>query len=806
MAVNLIHKAMPTVALRGIVIFPGTRFHFDVGRKKSVSAIKAAMNDNQKLFLVAQKDVQVENPESCDLFDTGVIATIRQVIKSPDADYMRVVVEGECRAQISEILQASPYFICDVKERKSTSLKNTDDAYISALLRKVKDAFDEFIHLSTGDFEDALKIFYSDSPDTVADTVASSTIIKYEDRQMLLKELNPVLRLEKLYSLLLKENEILRIEGNIENKVNAQMEKNQREYYLKEKIKTIADELGEGEDILSEVQNYRLKIKELQCNEQIRKKLTAECDKLSKMTGNSADATITRAYLDSALALPFGKYTVDRYDLQLARKTLDRDHYGLKKVKERFIEMLAVKERTEDVKGQIICLVGPPGIGKTSIVRSVAEAMDRKYVRMSLGGVSDEAEIRGHRKTYVGAMPGRIVNALTQAGSFNPIILLDEIDKLGKDYKGDPAAALLEVLDPEQNNTFRDNYIEFPIDLSKALFITTANDASSIPGPLYDRMEVIELTSYTPEEKFMIAKNHLTKKQIKMHGLNGSLLRFSDEGLRYIIENYTKEAGVRRLEQTIGAVCRKCVVKLSDENAKRITVTKALVRSLLGPEKYRNDSILKEDLVGVVNGLAWTSVGGEILQVEAVTMDGDGKLELTGSLGDVMKESAKAALSYIRSLREKYNIDYDLFTKKNIHIHVPQGAVPKDGPSAGVTISTALLSVLTGRKVDRNLAMTGEVTLTGRVLPIGGLKEKSMAAYKAGIKKIIIPQDNYSDLWEIDDVVKDNVEFIPVTSLDEVFRVALKEREDMSTISESSVKFEPHDIIISNRRKKDEIR
>lgn len=806
MAVNLVYKAMPTVALRGIVIFPGTRFHFDVGRKKSVAAIKAAMNDNQKLFLVAQKDVGVEDPESSDLFDIGVIATIKQVIKSPDADFMRVVVEGECRVQISEFLQSSPYFICDVKERKCALSKDTDVAYVDALIRKVKDAFDEFIHMSGGEFEDAAKIFYSNVPDKVADSIAASTIIKYSDRQMLLEELNPSKRLEKLYTLLLQENRILRIESKIETKVNAQMEKNQKEYYLKEKMKSIADELGEGEDILSDVQSYRLKIRELDCNNDVRKKLNTECDRLAKMAGNSADATITRAYLDAALALPFGKYTIDKFDLESSRKILDRDHYGLKKVKERFIEMLAVKERTDDVKGQIICLVGPPGIGKTSIVRSVAEAMGRKYVRMSLGGVSDEAEIRGHRKTYVGAMPGRIINALTQACTFNPIVLLDEIDKLGKDYKGDPASALLEVLDPEQNNTFRDNYIEFPIDLSKVLFITTANDASTIPGPLYDRMEVIDLTSYTPEEKFMIAKNHLTRKQIKMHGLNGSSIRFSDEGIRFIIESYTKEAGVRRLEQTIGSVCRKCVVKLSDSNIKRITVTKSLVKELLGPEKYKNDAILKDDYVGVVNGLAWTSVGGEILQVEAVTMDGDGKLELTGSLGDVMKESAHAAYSYIRSLAEKYRIEKNLFTKKNIHIHVPQGAVPKDGPSAGVTISTALLSVLTERKVDRNVAMTGEITLTGRVLPIGGLKEKSMAAYKAGIKKIIIPKDNHSDLWEIDDVVKNSVEFIPVSKLDEVFDIALKDKQEISSLSQSSVKFAPHDILIGDRRKKDEIR
>ncbi len=806
MAVNLIFKAMPTVALRGIVVFPGTRFHFDVGRKKSIEAINAAMSSNQKLFLVAQKDINVENPESCDLYEMGVIANIRQVIKAPDADYMRIIVEGECRAQISEVLGTKPYIICDAKERKAVTPRNLDSVYADALIRKVKDAFDEFIHLASGDFEEAIKIFHSDSAETVADVVASSSIMRYEDRQLILSDLNPVSRLEKLYSLLLKENEILRLENKIESKVNAQMEKNQKEYYLKEKIKTIADELGEGEDVLSDVQNYRLKIKELNCSDEIRSKLSSECDKLAKMAGNSADATITRAYLDSALSLPFGKYTEDIFDLPQARKTLDKDHYGLKKVKERFIEMLAVKERTDDVKGQIICLVGPPGIGKTSIVRSVAEAMGRKYVRMSLGGVSDESEIRGHRKTYIGAMPGRIINALTQAKTFNPIILLDEIDKLGRDYKGDPASALLEVLDPEQNNTFRDNYIEFPVDLSKVLFITTANDTSTIPGPLYDRMEVIELTSYTPEEKFNIAKNHLVKKQLKMHGLNGTNLRFNDDALRFIIESYTREAGVRRLEQTIGAVCRKCVVKLSEKQVKRITVTKNLVKDLLGPEKYRKDELLSADSVGVVNGLAWTSVGGEILQVEAVTMNGDGKLQLTGSLGDVMKESAQAALSYIRSKSDKYGIDNEMFTKKNIHIHVPQGAVPKDGPSAGVTISTALLSVLTGRRVRRDVAMTGEISLTGRVLPIGGLKEKSMAAYKAGVKKIIIPQDNYSDLWEIEDVVKGNVEFISVSKLDEVFELALQHKAETESLSQSSVKFAPHDIIIADRRKKDEIR
>ena len=529
----------------------------------------------------------------------------------------------------------------------------------------------------------------------------------------------------------------------------------------------------------------------------------SECDKLSKMQGNTADATICRTYLDTALSIPYGIYTTDNYDLERAQRILDDDHYGLRKIKERFIEMLAVKARTDNVRGQIICLVGPPGVGKTSIVRSVAKSMGRKYVRLSLGGVSDEAEIRGHRKTYVGAMPGRIVNALITAKTYNPIILLDEIDKLGKDYKGDPASAMLEVLDPEQNFAFRDNFMEFPIDLSKVLFITTANDVSTIPQPLYDRMEIIELTSYTPEEKFMIAKNHLVKKQINMHGLSGRSLRWNDDAIRFIIESYTREAGVRRLEQTIGAICRKSVVKLADSDIKRITVTKSLVTDFLGPEKFKKEEILTDDAVGVVNGLAWTSVGGELLQVEAVTMKGDGKLELTGSLGDVMKESAKAAYSFLRSKADEYGIENEIFTKKNIHIHVPQGAVPKDGPSAGVTIATVLLSVLSGKKVRQNVAMTGEISLTGRVLPIGGLKEKSMAAYKAGVKTVIIPEDNKPDLYDIDEVVKNLVEFIPVSNLDEVFEIAVY---DSIESVETNVRFSPHDIIIKDRRDTNEIR
>lgn len=804
MAVNLIYKAMPTVALRGIVLFPGMRFHFDVGRKKSIAAVKAAMHGNQKIFLVAQKDIADEEPTHDALFSMGVVAEIKQVIKSTDNNFMRVVVEGVCRATAIETLQSSPYFIIDVREKKSQRVKPENIDRAKAAVRMTKELFDAYVNLSQRDVDEvAAKVFFSDDASVVADIIAGNSIPKYTDRQELLEDLNPVTRLEKLYTLLRREVEILKCENDLESKVENVIEKNQKEYYLREKIRVISEELGEGEDSLSETEKYRTAIKKLTCSDEIRQKLMNECDKLSKMQGNTADATICRTYLDTALSIPYGVYTTDNYDLERAEKILNDDHYGLKKVKERFIEMLAVKARTNDVRGQIICLVGPPGVGKTSIVRSVASSMGRKYVRLSLGGVSDEAEIRGHRKTYVGAMPGRIVNALITAKTYNPIILLDEIDKLGRDYKGDPASAMLEVLDPEQNFAFRDNFMEFPIDLSKVLFITTANDVSTIPQPLYDRMEIIELTSYTPEEKFMIAKNHLIKKQSNMHGLTGRSLRWNDDAIRFVIESYTREAGVRRLEQTIGAICRKSVVKLTDSDVKRITVSKALVTDFLGPEKFKKEEILPDDEVGVVNGLAWTSVGGELLQVEAVTMKGDGKLELTGSLGEVMKESAKAAYSFIRSGADKYGIDDEVFTKNNIHIHVPQGAVPKDGPSAGVTIATVLLSVLSGKKVRQNVAMTGEISLTGRVLPIGGLREKSMAAYKAGVKTVIIPEDNKPDLYDIDDTVKEAIEFIPVSKLDEVFEIAVY---DAIESVETNLRFSPHDIIIKDRRDTDEIR
>lgn len=774
MSVNLIYKEIPTVALRGLVVFPDMRLHFEVGRQKSIAAFRAAVTENQKIFLVTQKSIACEDPTEKDLFPVGVLASVKQIIKSPDNKNIRVVVEGICRASATEFLPCSEYLLCNVKERKSTSAKNADKNYVDALVRKTKDIFESYIDITAKLARDvAMEVYMTDDPSHLADYIAGNALTAFEQRQYLLEEFNPIKRLEKLCSLLSHEIEIFKIEEEIDLRVQEQMDKNQQEYYLREQIKAISAELGEGDDLLGEVEAYKEKILSLPLEEDVSKKLLRECDKLSKMQSTSPDANVIRSYLDTCLALPWGKYTEDRFDLQRARKILDEDHSGMDKIKERFIEMLAVRSLTDKARGQIICLVGPPGVGKTSIVRSIAKAMGRKYVRMSLGGVRDEAEIRGHRKTYIGAMSGRIVSALTQAESFNPIILLDEIDKLGSDYKGDPSSALLEALDPEQNNSFRDHYVEFPIDLSRVIFITTANDSSTIPGPLYDRMEVIELSSYTSQEKFVIAKDHLVKKQRGMHGLTGANLRFTDGALRLLIDGYTREAGVRRLEQLIGTVCRKSAVMLQNGETKRVSVNNELLEKMLGPVKFKPDTLSKTDLVGVVNGLAWTSVGGELLEVEAVVMDGSGKLELTGSLGDVMKESAKAAHSYIRSVAEKWGIDKEVFKTKDIHIHVPQGAVPKDGPSAGVTIATALLSALTGKKVKKSVAMTGEISLTGRVMPIGGLREKTMAAYKNKIKQVIIPADNESDLYEVEPVVKENVEFILAEKLDDVFSEAL---------------------------------
>ena len=807
MAKCLTYKHLPTIALRGIVLFPGMRFQFEVGREKSVKAVDAAIKAENTIFLITQKDISVGDPKKSDLYDVGVVGIIRHVAKDDERGVYEVSVEARHRARPVKYIKMRPYIACDVEECLDLNLDLITEPMLEAAIRRVKDAFAEYADLSPLATDDLISnVLQTDDASTLADIITRSVVHKQEDRQKILSELIPMFRLESLYLILKRETEVLKFEITIENRTESQMEKNQKEYYLREKMKAIAHELGDGDDPLEEQQRYKERISALICDDSIKEKLFYECAKLGKLQPGSPDASVTRMYLDMALSIPFGVYTDDCYDIAKARQILNDEHYAMTKIKERFIEMLAVKSRTSNVKGQIICLVGPPGVGKTSIVRSVAQAMGRKYVRLSLGGVSDESEIRGHRKTYVGSMAGRIANALVQAKTMNPIILLDEIDKLGRDYKGDPASALLEVLDPEQNFTFRDNYLEFPLDLSKVLFITTANDASTIPGPLYDRMEIIELSSYTPEEKLMIAKNHLVRKQMKMHGLTGNNVRFSDKVLKFIIDRYTREAGVRKLEQVIAQVCRKCVVKLAEEDLGRITLNTKLITDFLGPEKYQSEDIYDENMVGVVNGLAWTSVGGTMLQLEAVTMPGEGKMILTGSLGDVMKESASIAMSYVRSIAYKYGIDPDDFKKHDIHIHAPEGAVPKDGPSAGVTMATAILSAFSNRKVERLIAMTGEISLTGRVMKIGGLKEKAMAAYKAGIKKIIIPKDNEADLWEVDDVIKENVEFVCVKALQDFFDLAIigttpKDGKTKLTFTQGNYQNKYN----SNRRSADEI-
>ena len=805
MSVSLIYKSLPTLALRGVTVFPALRFHFEVARPKSIKAVDMAMLDDQRLFLVTQRDVNIQDPAITDLYKTGVIATIKQITKDKENGIYKVIVEAERRAVITKVISVDECFVCDVKQVKAY-YGDTDANLIDAGTRRIKDRFAEYLGMTEAEpSEYTSKIFSLENADELCNEVANIMLTKYEDRQLILDELNVLRRLETLNLLLSKELDVLQYEIEIEKRTEAQMDKNQKEYYLREKMRAISLELGEEEEITEEVAKYKEKIRKLDCSDEVRDKLLYEASKLSKLQSGSADASVVRVYLDIALGIPFGEYTQDNYDLVKAQKKLDDDHFGMKSVKERFIEMLAVKARTQNVKGQIICLVGPPGVGKTSIVRSVAETMGRKYSRLALGGVSDEAEIRGHRKTYIGSMPGRIISSLTQAKTMNPIILLDEIDKLGSSYKGDPSSALLEVLDPEQNNSFRDNYLEFPGDLSKVLFITTENAASSIPAPLYDRMEIIELPGYTAEEKLMIAKNHLIKKQMKMYELTGANVRFSDKAIKFIIDGYTREAGVRRLEQVISSILRKCVVKIENGENKRISINPELIKDLLGPEKYTPELIEKEDLVGVVNGLAYSAAGGCITQIEVAVMPGTGKLELTGSLGDVMKESAKTAHSFVRSIGEKYGIDSKVWSEKDIHIHAPEGAVPKDGPSAGVTMATAILSALGNFKVDRYVTMTGEISLTGRVMRIGGLREKSMAAYKSGAKKVIIPKDNLPDLWEIDSKVKDALEFIPVTKAQEVFANALKFDKTFDITAKSSVNFVrrgTHQTPVQNSRRK----
>ena len=761
---------MPMVALRGLVVFPNITLHFDVGRKKSISAVKTAMITKQDIFLSTQKDMSDEAENIDAVYDIGVVCEIKQIVRIPSSDCLRVIVEGKYRA---ELLAFSEKY----------------NLRAEALVRYAKGLFNEYSIIAQKLPNDInMGVAKLSEPGALADYIAGNIPLDYPQKQEVLSEIDSLKRIQKLVDVLGKEVKLLQLEEDINDRVQSQIDENQKEYYLHEQLKAINAELGEGDNPASEADGYREKILKLHLDADSEKKLLNECDRLKYVQPSSPESAVSRNYLDKILELPWHIYSKENLNIDNARRILDRDHYGLKDVKERILEFIAVRKLSPNIKGQIICLVGPPGVGKTSVAKSLAKALNRKYERISLGGVHDEAEIRGHRKTYIGAMPGSIIEAVIRTKTSNPLILLDEIDKLSNDYKGDPSSALLEALDPEQNNTFRDHYIEIPFDLSKVLFVTTANDKNEIPAPLLDRMEVIELFSYTHEEKFNIAKKHLIPKQLKENGIKASQLHFTDNAIHSIIDGYTREAGVRTLERTFAKVMRKAAVKITEGYTGKISVKPTGLEAYLGPKKYKPESQGHKDEVGVVNGLAWTSVGGEMLKVEAVKMPGTGKLELTGSLGDVMKESARTAYSYIRSISEALPLDMDFYKNTDIHIHFPEGAVPKDGPSAGIAITTAVVSALTGIPVRADIAMTGEVTLTGNVLPIGGLKEKTMAAYRNGIKTVLIPEENVSDLKEIDDAVKENVDFISVSKADEVLSLALSKNVVFKDNKQRSIK------------------
>ncbi|MDD6659333.1 MAG: endopeptidase La [Eubacteriales bacterium] len=796
---NVIMLQMPVIPLRGLVVFPQMVLHFDVGRKKSVKALQKAMDEDQKVFLVCQKDASVDEPSIEDVYETGVVCTIRQMMRIPGSENLRVVVEGEQRAALYSFTTVKPYITGLIELIDESKYDNVSDEEDRAYQRIVKKEFEYYASMMPKISNEVIaKVISIKNSGELADFVCSNTFLDYYEKQDILSATDPNDRICQLVVYLKKENNALEIENEIQEKVQTEIDKSQREYYLREEMKVISDALGEGDNPQEEADEYRNKINLLKCSDEIKEKLLKECDKLSKMPGGSHEGTVERNYLDKCLEIPFGKFTKDSINLEKARKILDKEHYGLDKVKERIVDSLAVYKRNPDFNGQILCLAGPPGVGKTSIVKSLAKSMGRKYVRIALGGIHDEAEIRGHRKTYIGSMPGRIVEAVIKSGVMNPIILLDEIDKIGNDFKGDPSSALLEALDPEQNNTFADHYIEFPIDLSKVLFITTANDVSAIAEPLYDRMEVIELNSYTSLEKFYIAKNHLIKKEMTKHSLSAREFKMTDGAINTVIESYTREAGVRKLEKEIATLCRKATVAL-ESGEKSFRVTDKNIAQYLGEKKFTADLISSDDQIGTVNGLAWTSVGGTMLPIEVSALDGSGKIELTGNLGDVMKESAKTAVSFIRSKCNDYGIDSDFYKTKDIHIHAPEAAIPKDGPSAGLAITTAIVSELTGIAIKANVAMTGEISLKGKALPIGGLKEKSMAAFKAGCDTVIIPKDNVKDLAQISAEVKNAINFVSVSSFDEVLPNALV------TMPQKKKEIKDNSIIIPDKKSKSNV-
>lgn len=767
-----VYKTVPAIPLRGLVVYPGMTLHFDVGRKKSIKALNTAMENDQLIFLVAQTDPSIDDPTGDDVFGVGVVCEVRQMMKIPNSTNYRVIVKGIQRATLIDMFLDNGYFSATIENAHiiKADYNEQNEAYVRLLKKEYEEYASMFKKISN---DVVTAIIETESVGELCNIVCENSFFSYKDKQSILEEFDETECIKKLLLLIKKEITTLHLEAEIQDKLQKEVDKNQREYYLREEMKVISDELGEGENPAEEADEYRNKISSLKCDDKIKDKLYKECDKLMKMPSGSHEGTVIRTYLDKCLQIPFGKYSKDRINLKQSRSILDKDHFGLDDVKDRITEALAVLKRSSELAGQIICLAGPPGVGKTSIVKSLAKSMNREYVRIALGGVHDEAEIRGHRRTYIGAMAGRITEALISAKTMNPIILLDEIDKVGSDYKGDPASALLEALDPEQNSTFNDHYIDFPLDLSKVLFITTANDTSLISAPLYDRMEIIELSSYSPDEKFNIAKKHLVKKEILKHGLTPAQLKISDSALHKIIKSYTREAGVRGLEKQIATLCRKACMEL--ESGKQcLRINEKNLSKYLGTEKYDEDIIPSTNQIGVVNGLAWTQVGGTMLPIEVSALNGTGKIELTGNLGDVMKESAKIAVSFIRSQADKYFLDSDFYKTKDIHIHAPEGAIPKDGPSAGLAITTAILSELSGIPIRHNVAMTGEISLKGNALAIGGLKEKSMAAYKAGCDTIIIPKDNLKDLTKISDEVKNNVNFVSVSSFDEVAKVALE--------------------------------
>ena len=765
---------LPLIPLRGLMVFPHMVLHFDVGRAKSTAALEKAMVEDQKVFLVAQRDGNVEDPGLEDLCRVGTVALVKQVLNLP-GDAIRVLVEGESRAMIQSVIQEEPCWIADVTV---PSQELPDSPEVQALVRTTHELFDQYARASMRVSGETLSsVGDVDRPDQLADIIAANVLTRVEDRQAILEEIDVEKRLETLCVILVRETELVGIEKQVQNRLKKQIDKNQKDYYLREQIKAIQEELGDKD--ATDVEDLRKRLDETPLNDEAREKAERELDRLSRMAPGTPEIGISRTYVEWILDLPWGKTTPDNLDLRRARRILDEDHYAMEKVKERVIEYLAVRRMKEmntqdgSMRGPILCFVGPPGVGKTSIVKGIARAVGRKFVQMSLGGVRDEAEIRGHRRTYVGAIPGRIIAGMKQAGTMNPVFLFDEIDKMSHDFRGDPASAMLEVLDGEQNMAFRDHYLELPFDLSKVMFITTANTMDTIPGPLLDRMEIIEVPSYTEEEKLQIAKKHLLPKQIKEHGLPPKSVRISDAAMKHLIEGYTREAGVRTLSRTIARVVRKAAVEMLDEEKEQVSVNPAGVEKYLGAPRFLRDLPEKAPQVGVVNGLAYTTVGGETLAVECSVMPGSGQVQLTGQLGDVMKESAQAARSWVRAHAAEYGIDPEFYKTQDIHIHVPEGAVPKDGPSAGVTMATALVSALSGRKVRQDVAMTGEITLRGRVLPIGGVKEKLLAAYRAGLKVILLPKENQKDLEDVPAHVLSQFQIHLTEKIADVLKVAL---------------------------------